>query len=137
MNSRHTNGFTLIELMIAVVIVGILAAVAFPNYSAYMRDSRRADCKAVMLSAANALERRFSIENRYPDEEDDPDPIAAFSCPIGGGAATYELELDVPDGGASFTLTATPTGSQTDDRCGTLTVTNTGARDADGTGTCW
>lgn len=139
MKARHPGGFTLIELMIAVVIVGILAAVAYPNYTNYLRDSRRADCKAVMLSAANALERRFSVDNRYPDEaaEGAAGPLAGFVCPVGGGTTTYDLEYAQDDGGAGFTLTATPTGPQTHDRCGTLTLTNTGARSADGTGTCW
>ncbi|WP_341645052.1 type IV pilin protein [Thauera sp. SDU_THAU2] len=139
MKARHAGGFTLIELMIAVAIVGILAAVAYPNYTNYLRDSRRADCKAVMLSAANKLEREFSIENSYPAEpaEGEVGPLAGFACPIGGDATTYDLAYAQEDGGAGFTLTATPTGAQTHDRCGALELTNTGKRSADGTGICW
>lgn len=129
MTARQESGFTLIELMITVVIIGILAAVAFPNYSAYMRDSRRADCKTVMLSYASALERRFSIDSAYPDDE-----LPGFVCPVGGGAATYEIEYE--SDGATFTLTATPTGGQSDDRCGILSLTNTGRREAAELG-CW
>lgn len=132
MNTRPAGGFTLIEVMITVAIVGILAAVAYPSYTNYLRDSRRADCKAVLLSYANALERRFSVDNAYPDEG-----LGSFNCPIGGGTTTYNLAYADGDGGTSFTLTATPTGPQTDDRCGTLTLTNTGARSATGTGSCW
>ena len=140
MNVRRTAGFTLIEMMIVVAVIGILAAVAYPNYTEYLIKSRRADCKAVILSAANMLERGFSINSTYPSaaDPDDPssvNPVAAFTCPLNGGTQTYTLGY-VTDG-ASFTLTATPTAVQTRDSCGTLTLTNTGARRASGTGSCW
>lgn len=128
MNPLRIRGFTLVELMITVAIVAILAAVAYPSYTTYVRDSRRADCKGVLLAYANALERSFSINNTYPNAA-----LAGFTCPPDGGAATYNLGLV---GGATFTLTATPTGSQTGDRCGTLTLTNSGAR-TPAAGNCW
>lgn len=143
MNARRMAGFTLIEMMIVVGVIGILAAVAYPSYTEYRIKSRRADCKAVMLTAASSLERRFSIDNRYPLEGDteaeEPiaDPIAGFSCPLSDDPANYDLAYEVADDGASFTLTATPTAIQAADSCGTLTLTNTGARRASGTGSCW
>ncbi len=144
MNARRMAGFTLIEMMIVVGVIGILAAVAYPSYTEYRIKSRRADCKAVMLTAASALERRFSIDNRYPlegDTEAEPvpiaDPLAGFSCPLSDDPANYDLAYEVADDRASFTLTATPTAIQAADSCGTLTLTNTGARSASGTGSCW
>lgn len=136
MKALRIRGFTLIELMITVAIVAILAAVAYPSYINYVRDSRRADCKGVLLSYANALERSFSLNNNYLDPDLDPTRNPPrFTCPSDGGAATYVLDLDVP-AGDTFTLTATPTGSQTGDRCGELELTNSGRRDAEDNN-CW
>lgn len=125
------RGFTLIELMIVVAVIGVLAAVAYPNYTEYLRKSRRADCKAVMLTYANALERRFSTDNAYPDD------LGGFTCPSDGGTTTYALNLNVANGGTSYILTAVPAGTQAGDSCGTLSLSNTGAKAATGTGTCW
>ena len=131
MSHKHHHGFTLIELVVTVAIVGILAAIAYPSYIEYVQQSRRADCKAVMLTYVNALERRFSTDNAYPDSLD------GYSCASSDGSATYDLELDVAADGSSYTLSATPAGSQSQDKCGTLSVTNTGTKDATGTGSCW
>ena len=63
---HHSNGFTLIELMIAVVIVGILAAIAYPNYTAYVERGKRSEGRALLLEAANLMERYYSNCNKYP-----------------------------------------------------------------------
>ena len=56
----NTKGFTLIELMIAVAIVGILAGIAYPSYQDSVRKSRRADAQGALLGFANAMERYFT-----------------------------------------------------------------------------
>ena len=61
----NTKGFTLIELMIAVAIVGILAGIAYPSYQDSVRKSRRADAKGALLGFANAMERYFTENNSY------------------------------------------------------------------------
>jgi len=67
---NHQRGFTLIELMIVVVIIGILAAIAIPNYQNYVRRTICEDAKASLVSVASALERYRAQHNKYPDNLD-------------------------------------------------------------------
>ena len=64
---NRSQGFSLIELMIAVVIVGILAAVAIPMYSDYVTRSRRADGQATLMQVAQELERCYTQFSKYND----------------------------------------------------------------------
>ena len=118
---QKQKAFTLIELMITVAIVGILAAIALPSYQDSVRKSRRADIKVVMLGLANALERRFTETNSY--------------LGVAGTTGTY-YTVTIAATAISYTLTATPTGDQASDACGTLTLTETGAKTPTTAG-CW
>ncbi|KQY82393.1 MULTISPECIES: type IV pilin protein [Roseateles] len=75
-SQRH--GFTLIELMVTVVIAGILAAVAYPNYTSYVQRSRRADAAAVLTSVVQAQERYRGNRSTFSSslEELKVDPAA-------------------------------------------------------------
>ncbi|MBT5967504.1 MAG: prepilin-type N-terminal cleavage/methylation domain-containing protein, partial [Gammaproteobacteria bacterium] len=57
MKAREIKGFTIIELMITVAIIGILASIAYPSYQESVYKSRRADGKGALLGLANAMER--------------------------------------------------------------------------------
>ncbi len=132
---RRVGGFTLIELMVVVVVVGILASVAYPSYRNQVRSTRRAEGKTVLLETAQRLERcytRFNAYNNVGCEVTLPRTTASGYYVISAGA------LNV----SSFALRATPAGAQaTDTKCGTLTYTSGGVQGSLGATTdankCW
>ncbi len=126
MKTTTEHGFTLIELMVVVAIVAILASIGYPSYQEQMQKTRRADCKGVLMEAANALERFYTSNGTYTGAAaggNYPD-----RCPIDGSVGYYNVSATIPVAGTSYTLTATRTGAQSSDKCGSLTLTNTGAR---------
>jgi type IV pilus assembly protein PilE len=130
---KKTKGFTLLELMIVVVIVGILAAIAFPTYQGVVRKTRRADAQKDLLGLANALERYHTQNDTYEDAADaDDKPIAslypAYSPSDGGaGGAFYTLTATaLSDTG--YTLTATPVAGKTQEDDGALQYDNRGRK---------
>lgn len=137
MKQRHL-GFTLIELMVTVAIVGVLAAVTYPSYQNSAIKSRRADAKSALLELANYMERHATEVGCYTDiggdnqcgTEDDTIPTLPFTITPQTGTAYYDLVL-FPVDATSFTLSANPIAgaSQDNDDCGSLTLTNTGVKD--------
>jgi type IV pilus assembly protein PilE len=151
--ARHrSQGFTLIELMIAVAIVGILAAVAMPAYFQSTMKARRSDAKAALLDLAQREERYMSTANQYTDSAPalgygtgttitTTNPMTVTS----GSASYYQLAVTLPTPpapAATFAATATPTGTQLakDTQCGAFTITQTGAQTVSGSSSaanCW
>lgn len=149
MRVQHSRGFTLIELMITVAVVGILAAIAYPSYQEQVRKSRRADAKSVLLQAAQWMERYYTENNRYDQNLAGTAVSTSFSTagltksPVDGAAKYYDISLAAVARN-TFTLNAAPTSGtdQTKDKCQTLTLTSTGVKDVTGGATltkedCW
>lgn len=139
---RQKSGFTLIELMIAVAIVGILAAIAYPSYIEYVKRAHRADAKTALLNNAQFLERIFTETIAY-NKDATGATITASSLPYtqspNSGTPVYNIGLTV--GASTYTLTATPAtgGPMAGDACGNLTLTHLGVKGVGGSTVpeCW
>jgi len=137
-----SKGFTLMELMIAVAVVGILAAIAYPSYVEQLRKTRRSDAKAALLNGAQVLERCYTEYNTYNNiacpavkNTDNTKLDPAFTTTEGGYYTLSAASLTA----TGFSLQATPAGGvQANDKCGYLRYSNIGQKlvggDADGDG---
>lgn len=128
---RGMAGVTLLELMIVVVVVGILAAIAYPSFQEQVRKTKRADGKAALMETAQELERCYTRFASYTAAG------CGVALPRNSDEGHYVIAFDA-SAASSFTLSATPQDDQTHDSCGALTLTNAGVQGADGDpDDCW
>lgn len=128
---RKHSGFTLVELMIVVVVLGILAAIAIPNYQAYLRRTACEDAKATMVGAANLMERFRAQNNTYATATQATLGSYAQS-PVDGNVKQTDIALSNQTATA-YLLTATPIASGRLNGLGTLTLSSAGVRGGAGT----
>lgn len=123
---RHrARGFTLLEVMIVVVVVGILAAIALPSYEIQMRKSRRASAQSHLMDIA-ARQQQFML-----DQREYADSVTALSMTTPADVSAYYTITVTPNNVATpptFSATAAPSGSQASDPAGTLGITNAGVK---------
>ena len=132
---KKAFGFSLLELMVAVAILAIIGAIAFPSYISYVTNARRADGQTALLDLANRMERYFTMNNTY---------VGATLTAVGADATSpdgfYGLSI-TNTSATAYTLQAAPQGAQASDTtCGTLTLNELGQKGETGTGTaqeCW
>lgn len=139
-SKSSSSGFSLIELMIALAIIGILAAIAYPSYQDSVIKNRRADGKIALTQAAARLERFFTENNNYGTTVNN---IGGTGGSLKSPESYYSLSMtNQPCGDTScFTLTAARQGAQTKDtKCGDLSLSSTGAKGKTGSlnvEDCW
>ena len=125
-------GFTLIEVMIAVLIIAVLSAIAYPSYDNHVTNSRRAAAAGCLMERAQFMERYYTTNMSYADAP------APAPCQELQGHYTVSME-DLA--ATTYTLLATPQGRQAskDTKCGILSLNQQGVRSAEkGTAAqCW
>lgn len=138
---RAQQGFTLLEMMIVVAIVGILAAIAVPSYQSSIERTRRTDAQAALVALAQKMEQAYARNYSYQG-------LAAGGADTGIPAATllpeavdfYDLTISAAATN-TYTVAAVPLGAQAADDCGTLSVDQAGSRTAIKAGAsvpdCW
>lgn len=127
------RGFTLIELMVVVTIIGLLLVLAVPAYSGYIERSHRADARTTLLQAAQFMQRFYAANDNFKETRSTPPVGVATEMPAAlkqspsNGAAVYQLTVTAATEDA-FTLTMAPVagGRMAADKCGSFIINSLG-----------
>lgn len=133
-SAKWQQGFTLIEVLIVVAIIGILVAIAIPNYERYAKRAARADAMVILLDAANKQEQFFVDNRQYTTDLED------IGVPAVSENGYFSIAATVNN--STFIITATAQGGpvSSDSVCTTLTINELGLKGNTGSGSaddCW
>ncbi len=136
MHYTRQRGFSLLEILLAVLIIGILASAAYPLYTDYVIKTKRSEAEMGLLQLASAMEQYYTRHNHYQGAT-----LAKLAMPTTTEHGYYRLAIRklTP---TTFELAAIPQGAQQrqDANCGTLTLDHVGRKGVSGPGTiadCW
>ena len=135
MNRYQSSGFTLVELMVVVAVIGILTAVSMGFYGDYIIDANRTDARTALSRTSTSLEKCRSLYSSYNSAN------CNVAFPMASDDGFYSIAATVLTASA-FTLTATPVAGQpqaNDTECTSFILTNTGFEDGTpaGANECW
>lgn len=132
---RTCRGWTLIELMIAALVLAVLVGLAYPAYNNQVIKARRADGRALLYEAAQKQQQFFTVNNAFTST------IGSGGLEMTGTSQEGYYTLSVAATATTYTLTANRVAPQTKDTwCGDLTLTHLGVKGETGTWTadqCW
>lgn len=129
---KHQAGFTLMEAMIVLVLLSIALSLAVPSYTGYVIRTHRTEAIESLLATAACQERLYIRNNAYD----------ADACEGNSPNGYYTITVTTSNSDQNFAASAAPQGSQNDDSCGTLSITDIGVKQAGGQGgvfaqQCW
>lgn len=148
-------GFTLVELMIVVAVVGVLTAIALPSYTSYIARARRADARAQLLQVAQFMQRFYAANDRFDQDRAGTSVLSVMPTNMqkspADSTAMYQLNSAITSAGSytitvtvsAYTLTMAPISgtAMASDGCGAFRVNSLGVRTITGTGKtrdeCW
>ncbi|GGI68884.1 type IV pilin protein [Shewanella gelidii] len=124
------RGFSLIELMIALLIIGVVSSIAYPSYVQYVAQGTRSDGLAAIMRVAN-LQEQYYLDNRQYTT--DMTELGLDTDPFLTRDGDYQVDAT---GGTTFTITATAKGAQAtrDSACASITLTESGVKAPE---ECW
>ncbi len=130
---KAVRGFTLIELMVVVTIVGLLLTLAIPAYSGYIARSQRADARTTLLQAAQFMQRFYAANDNFKETRSSPAVPVSTEMPAmlkkspANGTAIYELTvIDATEDAYTLTMAPVAGGRMGTDPCGSYVVTSLG-----------
>jgi type IV pilus assembly protein PilE len=132
---KYAHGITLMELMIVVVIIGILAAISFPNYRDFVARAKRNEAKAALLQIATNQEKFYLQNNTFSTDLTD---LGFATDPFTTDSQSYVITVVAPTPNANYTATATyGLGGEEAGKCATFAINATGAKTSTPLTDCW